>query len=165
MRRDRNVADTMHNIGIVYTQLRGQYSDALKMYRSVLNSQRAALGDTHFGVAVTLDSVASAYEEQERYEKAGKLYGKALRVRSAALGRDHLFVGLTLDRIGTFHLNVDRNYSEAVRRFDEAKAVCEANALDKSDPRVKDVLAKLEFALKFDAEARAAVDFYLHTCS
>ena len=154
----RNVAATMHNIGLVYTA-RGQYSDALKIYRTVLNSQRAALGDTHFDVAVTLDSVASAYEGQERYEKAGKFYGKALRVRRAALGRDHVFVGLTLDRIGTFHLNVDRNYSEAVRRFDEAKAVYEANALDKSDPRVKDVLAKLELALKLDAEARAAVDF------
>ena len=154
----RNVAATMHNIGLVYTA-RGQYSDALKIYRTVLNSQRAALGDTHFDVAVTLDSVASAYEGQERYEKAGKFYGKALRVRRAALGRDHVFVGLTLDRIGTFHLNVDRNYNEAVRRFDEAKAVYEANSLGKNDPRVKDVFSKLEMALKLDAEARAAVDF------
>ena len=154
----RNVAATMHNIGLVYTA-RGQYSDALKIYRTVLNSQRAALGDMHFDVAVTLDSVASAYEGQGRYEKAAKFYGKALRVRRAALGRDHVFVGLTLDRIGTFHLNVDRNYSEAVRRFDEAKAVYEANSLDENDSRVKDVLAKLETAIELDAEARAAVDF------
>jgi len=154
----RNVAATMHNIGMVYSAL-GQYSDALKIYRAVLNSQRASLGDAHFDVAVTLDSVASAYEGQGRYDKAAKFYGKALRVRRAALGREHLFVGLTLDRLGGFHMNRDRNYSEAVRRFDEAKSVYDANSLDKNDQRVVDVLSKLDLALKLDAEARVAVDF------
>ena len=62
----RNVAATMHNIGLVYTAPWSIQRRAKNVSKRSINSQRAALGDTHFGVAVTLDSVASAYEGQER---------------------------------------------------------------------------------------------------
>ena len=147
----RNVASTMHNIARVYSS-RGQHDDALNMYRRVLRNQRAALGDSHLDIAVTLDSVASAFEGQGRYDRAAKHYAKALRVRRSALGRDHKFVGYTLDRLGTFHMERDRNYDEAVRRLQEAREVYAACSLGEDDATVVGVVSRLEAALRLRAE-------------
>lgn len=66
----------------------------------MFKSQRKALGNNHIDVALALELIGDAYEQERKLDQGIKLYQKALRIRWGAYGKSHLYVTFTLDMIG-----------------------------------------------------------------
>jgi tetratricopeptide (TPR) repeat protein len=58
-----SVADSFHNIGIVY-DAKGAYERAIKNYQRALDIRISILGKNHLDVAVSLNNLATVYESQ-----------------------------------------------------------------------------------------------------
>mmetsp|Transcript_13182 Transcript_13182/g.23906 ORF Transcript_13182/g.23906 Transcript_13182/m.23906 type:complete len:754 (-) Transcript_13182:84-2345(-) len=143
----RNVAGTLHNIAVVHSKC-GEFDQALDLYKQVLVVQREALGEEHPDLAVTLSSMGEVYEmrgdqdpgRRGHYLLAIKLYKRSLRLRRNSLGPEHYYVALTLHKIGTFHFVKDKDYRQALRRFNEAVLIYRLNKTDDTSPQLREAL-------------------------
>jgi non-specific serine/threonine protein kinase/serine/threonine-protein kinase len=88
------VATALNDRAIVKTYLE-DYDAALELYGEALDIQRAALGDDHPEVAVTLENMGGVYFRQERYDEAIAQLHQVLDIRRRMLGEDHEAVART----------------------------------------------------------------------
>ena len=58
-----SIANTLHNIGIVYKNLR-KYEDALKYYNQSLEMKKQTLPSNHPSIAQTLNNIGFLYKDQ-----------------------------------------------------------------------------------------------------
>jgi hypothetical protein len=69
---------TLHNIGGVHRR-RKQFGKAMECFRDVLKARRAALGDNHPSVSITLVSMAAVLRRSGNEAEANKFYSAALK--------------------------------------------------------------------------------------
>merc|ERR1740139_894818 len=64
---------------------RGNYKEAISLYREVLTLQRSRLGPTHESVTVTSSCLADVYEISGDYKSAIAAYKETISIRCQAL--------------------------------------------------------------------------------
>jgi CHAT domain-containing protein len=93
------VAQTINNMaGVQY--FRGNYDEAITMFRQGLLATEEALGLDDPLVATTASNLASALDRLGRYADSKPLHGRALAIREKAFGPEHPLVALSLSNLG-----------------------------------------------------------------
>lgn len=67
----------------------GQYAEAIKIAKRLLESQEKALGPAHLDVAISLNNLGELYKSQGRYSEAEPLYQRSISILEKALGPEH----------------------------------------------------------------------------
>lgn len=81
----------------------GRLLDARKDYREALALQRAALGDSHFVVAATLNNLAAVMAGGGEYAEAAQLLAQAVAIFEAELGPHHPSVAHAVANLAAAH--------------------------------------------------------------
>ena len=96
----RNTASIQYQIGLIQIR-QGRGKEASKMLKAALRTQLAVLGDDHEDVPLTLDAIATAYEQQHRWNKAitylERVLGSQAR-KKASSSRGHHSPSSSTDR-------------------------------------------------------------------
>jgi tetratricopeptide (TPR) repeat protein len=95
--------------------------NALEEFREALRIQRAAYGNEHPSVAVTLHSMGGVYHDQGHYQRALEQYRESLRIERAAYGNEHPSVAITLYDMARVY-EEQGQYERALVEFREYKA-------------------------------------------
>ncbi len=118
------------------------YEQAISTYEQALELRRQSLGGEHLDLVENLSNLASLYLAQEQPRRAEPLLLQALYIYQKAqkaedLALDSVLDGLADIEIGRGHFEMARMYLERLRAVREV-------AFGQSDPRVAQVLKKLE---------------------
>src|SRR5689334_4789372 len=84
---------------------RGKTAQAAIVYRLALELRRNALGPNHPDVAQSMNKLASALFELERFDEAEPLYRQSLGVRKQNFGMFHRDVAATLSNLANLFKN------------------------------------------------------------
>jgi len=127
-----DVAVTLDNMGELYERRgdlvkpaeetddkMGKYQKATKLYKKALRVRRAALGDHHFFVALTLSKIGKFHQDKENdYNEALRRFSEALTIYKVnEFGREHPYVKEVMSnmkRLRTVFSNVDTNVDNCV---------------------------------------------------
>ena len=94
------------------------------MQRSLAIREKA-LGPDHPDVALSLNNLASLYEDLKRYDDAEALYKRSLAIKEKALGPDHPDLATGLNNLGHLY-RVEGRYGEAEPLYKRSLAIWEA---------------------------------------
>ncbi len=131
----------------------GQFAEAEKIYKDVLNIQVRTLGRDHPDTALSLYDLAEIYQAQKRYGDAISFYRQALDTNRKSLGPSHPYTFDTLYSL-TCVLNLNGEHESAFRALRELvdAGFSDAQRLEtdeelkslRSDPRFEAILADLQ---------------------
>jgi tetratricopeptide (TPR) repeat protein len=117
------VAWTLTSLAWIYWS-QGRYGDAEALHKRALAIREQVLGESHPGVADSLNYLAHVYSTQGRYSEAEGLFKRALVILEKALGANHRDVAWTLNDLALVYLDQGK-YSEAEGLFKRALAIRE----------------------------------------
>jgi tetratricopeptide (TPR) repeat protein len=137
-------------VGMLYQQ--GRYSEATKVAEEAFNVAKKTFGPEHPYVAVSLNNLASLYEDQNRYAEAEPLYKRSLKMREKAFGKNHPSVATALNNLALVYQAQGR-YSEAEPLYNRSLKIYE-KALGPEHPHVATSLNNL--ALFYEAQGKYA---------
>jgi tetratricopeptide (TPR) repeat protein len=103
---------------------RGQYSDALELFREAEDICRKTDGDESDAVARCLRDRANVYYAASRYEEAKEFHQKALALYKQVHGNVHRQVAVVLEDLGDNARNQDR-FQEALDYYNDALQIRE----------------------------------------
>jgi tetratricopeptide (TPR) repeat protein len=119
---------------------RGDHAAALTEAKKLEAAAKAQFGTNHNSYANALNTLATVYVAQQKYDEAEGLYRRALAIREKVLGKDHLDVAHTLT-------NLSLVYS-LQRKFGEAEGVLRrALAIQEKAPGENDVTVAMTLGL------------------
>ena len=130
-------------------QLRGAYLDAEGYFKEALYIRRAAFKDSHISISEVLEvieSLASLYDELEKFEDSNKLYQEALQIRRSIFGKRHpeLAIGMNNIAASLFFLG---QYSEAENFYIEAIKIFEG-ALGRNHTQTETCIKNMKYMLE-----------------
>src|SRR5258708_29741123 len=131
----------------------GQYVEAERIYKDVLNIQVRTLGRDHPDTALSLYDLAEIYQAQERYGDAISFYRQALDTNRKSLGPSHPYTLDTLYSL-TCALNLNGEHESAFKvlrelvdaGFSDSQRLETDDELTslRSDPRFEPLLTQLQ---------------------
>ena len=77
----------------------GRYTEAISLAQRILAIREKSLGPNHPDVAISLNNLASLYQDQGRYADAEPLYKRSLAIREKSLGPNHPDVATSLNNL------------------------------------------------------------------
>ena len=119
----------------------GAYQQAKPWLEQCLSLSRKRLGQSHPGVATSLNNLALLYRSQGRYSEAEPLYLEALEILKRLLGQSHPGVATSLNNLAVLYQFQGR-YSEAESFYLEALEM-RKSLLEQSHPDVAQSLNNL----------------------
>jgi eukaryotic-like serine/threonine-protein kinase len=146
-------ARMLDTIGRVYGSL-GLADRAEALIREALTARQRHLPAEHADIAASLQHLASAQQEQGRYQDAEPFYTAALAMRRRTLGPEHPDVADSLSKYGMFVLRIHRDDRRAETLLREAVEI-QRRAFGSGDPRLAVALKALaavhDFRKEYDA--------------
>ncbi|MFL5587291.1 MAG: CHAT domain-containing protein [Ktedonobacteraceae bacterium] len=112
----------------------GNYEQAERLLQQTLDIRRAALGEQHPEVAISLNNLALLYKLVGNYTQGESLYQQALKTWRMALGEEHPHVADALDNLATLYTAMG-NYAQAEPLLWQALAI-RRKTLGKEHPDV-----------------------------
>jgi CHAT domain-containing protein len=119
----------------------GDYEKAEQMHLRALNIKERALGSEHPSVAVSLNNLASLYNEIGDYEKAEQMHLRALNIKERTLGLEHPSVAKSLNNLAVLYYEKG-DYANAESLNQRALAIRE-KAVGPEHPDVVESLVHL----------------------
>ena len=92
----------------VSTQSQGRYGEAEPLYAQALALSREILGEGHPDTLVSLNNLASLYDNQGRYGEAEPLFVQALALRRETLGETHPQTLASLNNLAVLYVRQGR---------------------------------------------------------
>jgi eukaryotic-like serine/threonine-protein kinase len=123
-RSDLLQADLDQKLAAIYLA-QGDYQEAERRGRRVLDIRQKALGTDHAAIATALGDLADVAVQTGRYDEAIDLYRRALAIVDRVLGPDHPYAG-------TLHINLAATYRNkgdnraALAELERARAISES---------------------------------------
>ena len=111
----------------------GDYAKAEPLLQQVLKILRAALGEQHPAVALSLNTLAGLYREMGDYAKAEPLYQQALEMRQEMLGEQHPDVATSLNNLALLYSDIG-DFAKAEPLVQQALEIL-ANGVGRAAPR------------------------------
>ena len=100
----------------------GRYGEAIAIAQEVLVIRREQLGEQHYDVAQSLNSLALLYRAQGRYGEAEPLYQQVLAIVREQLGERHSDVAVSLNNLALLYAAQGR-YGEAESFYQQALGI------------------------------------------
>jgi tetratricopeptide (TPR) repeat protein len=112
----------------------GNHAAALVEAQKLEAAAKAQFGINHTSYALALNTLATVYVAQQKYDEAEGLYRRAMAIREKVLGDDHLDVAHTLTNLSLVY-SLQRKFGEAEVVLRRALEIQE-KALGESDMTV-----------------------------
>jgi tetratricopeptide (TPR) repeat protein len=141
---------------IVQLLASGNHAAALAEAQKLEAAAKAQFGINHTSYAFVLNTLATVYVAQQKYDEAEGLYRRAMAIREKVLGDDHPDVAHTLTNLSLVY-SLQRKFGEAEVVLRRALEIQE-KALGESDMTVAmtlNLLASACLAQGKDQEAKA----------
>jgi tetratricopeptide (TPR) repeat protein len=97
---------------IVQLIARGDHAAALEEAQKLEATAKAQFGINHASYAYALNTLATVYTAQQKYDEAEGLYRRAMAIRAKVLGDDHPDVAHTLTNLSLVY-SLQRKFGEA----------------------------------------------------
>jgi len=110
--------------------LEGDYKEAEKQYKSLLEVTQKSYGKESKEVAFTYELLGSVCEKDKRYADAKAYYKQSAEVTSKVSGKDHYETGLQLHSVAQMDHQL-KNWKDAAAGYKSAVAIL---ASEKNDP-------------------------------
>lgn len=107
-----------HNIGVIYV-LAGKDDQALPLFRQALTMKKAAFGEHHPEVALSLDEIGIQLFAQQKFEEALQTFNEVRKIRKSLLKPGDQKVAMVLNNIGCCNFQMG-NHLAALVTFQEA---------------------------------------------
>jgi len=115
------VANTLHNLGIVHRHL-GNHQQAKEHYERALSIKMNKLGPEHIDVANTLHNLGIVHRHLGNYQPAKEQYERALSIKLNKLGPEHIDIANTLHNLGIVHSHMG-NHQQAKEHYERALSI------------------------------------------
>ena len=152
--RQREVAESLHNIGTVYSAM-GMTPKAIEFYEEALPLRRS--GDNRAGLATTLDNLGLAYLHAGEMQKASDYSNQALTLFREL--NDRVGLANALNNIGGIHFTLG-DYRKALEYFGQGLELRRALGQRPEESialnnigRVHDLLGEAQKALDYNHQA------------
>jgi tetratricopeptide (TPR) repeat protein len=129
---------------IVELIARGDHAAALAQAQKLEAAAKAQFGVNHNSYANALNTLATVYVAQQKYDEAEGLYRRAIAIREKVLGDDHPAVAHTLTNLSLVY-SLQRKFSEAEGVLRRAVKIQE-KSLGENDATVATTLGLLASA-------------------
>jgi tetratricopeptide (TPR) repeat protein len=139
---------------IVQLMARGDHAAALQEAQKLEAAAKAQFGIDHTSYAYALNTLATVYVAQQKYDEAEGLYRRAMAIREKVLGDDHLDVAHTLTNLSLVY-SLQRKFGEAEGVLRRALAIQE-KTLGENDVTVAMTLGLLASACLGQGKAQEA---------
>ena len=158
--RHPEVAETLHNLGLVYLE-RGDLENAEKHNQESLAMKKFLYGESHPDVANTLNELGLVYKDQGNLEKAEQHFLESLEMKKPFFGESHPDVAGILQNLGVlYHCRGDLEKAEQHHRESLAmKKILHG----KSHPEVADTLHNLGLVYKDQGDLEKAEQHFLES--
>src|SRR5215813_14133960 len=120
---------------------RGDHAAALLEAQKLEADAKAQFGINHTSYADALNTLATVYLSQQKYDEAEGLYRRAIAIREKVLGDDHPAVAHTLTNLSLLY-SLQRKFAAAEEVLRRALNIQE-KALGENDPTVATTLGLL----------------------
>jgi tetratricopeptide (TPR) repeat protein len=112
-----------NHLGTIHSNM-GAHDEATRLYASSLAIYRAALGEDHPNVGISLTNLAIVKRNIGAFDEAADLYTRALAISEATLGPDHPDVATILNNLAVVRDETGA-YEEALRLYTRVLAIRE----------------------------------------
>jgi tetratricopeptide (TPR) repeat protein len=112
-----------NNLGLVYL-MKGNFTEALKLFQKALVIYEKILGGEHPHKAATYNNIAGVYKNQGNYDEAFAWYMKALAICEKVPGGDHPDTAVTYNNIASVY-SEQGNHDEAFAEHKKALVIRE----------------------------------------
>jgi tetratricopeptide (TPR) repeat protein len=126
---------------IVQLLATGNHAAALAEAQKLEAAAKAQFGINHTNYALALNTLATVYVAQQKYDEAEALYRRAMAIRVEVLGDDHPDVAHTLTNLSLVY-SLQRKFAEAEGLLRRALEI-QTRALGDSDFQVGSTLTSL----------------------
>jgi tetratricopeptide (TPR) repeat protein len=115
-----------YNIATIHFET-GEDEIAIRMFKETLRVERAALGDDHPDVVLTLQHLGQVYQQLGHFEKALESFTSALEIERRRIGSDGKgTLGRLLNLLGNMYLQLGR-VDEMMACYIEASRIYNAD--------------------------------------
>jgi tetratricopeptide (TPR) repeat protein len=129
---------------IVQLLATGNHAAALAEAQKLEAAAKAQFGINHTNYALALNTLATVYVAQQKYDEAEALYRRAMAIRAKVLGDDHPDVAHTLTNLSLVY-SLQRRFGEAEGALRRALKIQE-RALGENDVTIATTLGLLASA-------------------
>jgi tetratricopeptide (TPR) repeat protein len=143
---------------IVQLIARGDHAAALEEAQKLEAATKAQFGINHTSYAQALNTLATVYMAQQKYDEAEGLYRRAMAIREKVLGDDHPDVAHTLTNLSLVY-SLQRKFGEAEGVLQRALKIQE-KALGENDFTVATTLGLLASACLAQGKRQEADALY-----
>ncbi len=154
-------ADTVaiqNNLAGIYSFL-GKYDEAVKLYKTVLNTYFLHLGKNSKEVAITLNNLADTYHLQGKHEEAVKLFLEAIEIDKKTIGIEHPVYATHLHNLANAY-RFQNKYDEAIKLSKEALKIGE-KTIGTKNPTYASYLSNLANTFFENNNHNIAVSYFL----
>ncbi len=81
-----------------------EFAESNKMLAQAKSSAQKIRADDHLELSASLDSIAAAYKDQNKFNFCEKLYNLSLELRQKALAPGHLALAFAYENLGNFYM-------------------------------------------------------------
>ena len=131
----------MNTLGIVYRDMPGQLSNAVRLFESLLDTQKRILGGDHVDTLESAIHLGGAYVEQGKLDEGIGLQENALVAPDNVLGKNHNLRFEAMSNLGIAYRRQGR-LAEAIEIHDTAFTNCQ-RAFGPRHPQVLKLLSNL----------------------
>ena len=140
--KDADLAEALNNLGYIKI-LKGDYQEALDLYREASEIFRLAYGEDHPYRLSTMSSMAYSLHKLEMYEMAEQMRIETIEARVKVLGADHPQVGISYHYLAELLYDIGRFDEALTNSLKAVEIIQNAGSAHPSYPDLLVLLAKL----------------------